>query len=61
MSDDRNPREVFEPEIIEDYDPTTPIAPQDVASAARSCQAIILILLFLVLIACVIVVVAVFQ
>jgi len=50
VSDDR--REVFEPEIIDDYDPSTPVAPQDVASAARSCQAIILILLFLVLIAC---------
>jgi len=53
VSDDRNRRELFEPEIIDDYDPSTPIAPQDVASAARSCQAIILILLALVLVGCV--------
>ena len=33
----------------------TPIAPGDVASAARSCQVIILILLALVIIACIIV------
>jgi hypothetical protein len=51
-------REVFEPEVIDDYDSRTPIAPQDVASAARSCQAIILIMLFLALVACVVVGVA---
>lgn len=56
MSDEQ--REVFEPEVVDDYDPTTPVAPHDVASAARSCQAIILILAFLVLVACVVVVVA---
>jgi hypothetical protein len=57
VSDDQ--REVFEPDVIDDYDPSTPIAPQDVASAARSCQAIILIMLFLALVACVVVAVAV--
>ena len=50
MSDE--PRQVFTPEIIDDDDAGVPIAPQDVASAARSCQAIILILLFLVLVGC---------
>lgn len=56
MSDEQ--RQVFEPEIIDDYDATSPVAPQDVASAARSCQAIILILLALAAIACVVLVVA---
>lgn len=57
MSDDR--REPLEPEIVEDYDPTVPVSPQDVASAGRSCQAIVLILLVIVLLACLVVVVAV--
>jgi hypothetical protein len=48
-------REVIEPEIIAGNDPSIPIAPQDVASAARSCQAIILIMLFLALVGCVVV------
>ena len=55
------PPEPLQPEIVEDYDPSTPIAPQDVASAARGCQAIVLIFAFLALVGCVALFIAVFN
>lgn len=57
----QSPQDPLEPEIIEDYDSSTPIAPQDVASAARGCQAIVLIFLFLAVFGCAALVVAVFN
>jgi hypothetical protein len=57
----QSPQEPLQPDILEDYDVSTPIAPQDVASAAKGCQAIVLILLFLALIGCLAIVVAVFN
>jgi len=51
----------LKPEVLDDYDPAVPIAPQDVASAARGCQAIVLIILFLALVGCLAIVVAVFN
>lgn len=55
------PNEPLQPEILEDYDPNTPIAPQDVASAARGCQAIVFILFALALVGCAALFVAVFN
>lgn len=55
------PNEPLQPEVIEDYDPTVPIAPQDVASAARGCQAIVLILLCLAIVGCIAIFIAVFN
>ena len=56
------PQEPLQPdEIIEDFDASAPIAPQDVASAARGCQAIVLIFLALALVGCLATIVAVFN
>lgn len=58
----QSPQEPLLPdEVIEDYDVATPIAPQDVASAARGCQAIVLIFLALALIGCLAIIVAIFN
>ena len=54
-------QEPLQPEILEDYDPAAPIAPQDVASAARGCQAIVMIFAFLALFGCLALFVAVFN
>ena len=56
-----SPQEPLKPEVLDNYDPAVPIAPQDVASAARGCQAIVLIILFLALVGCLAIVVAVFN
>jgi hypothetical protein len=57
----QSPQEPLQPEILEDYDPAAPIAPQDVASAARGCQAIVLIFVFLAVFGCLALLVAVFN
>jgi hypothetical protein len=57
----QSPPEPLQPEIVEDYDPATPIAPQDVASAARGCQAIVLIFAFLVIFGCFALFIAIFN
>jgi hypothetical protein len=43
------------PEVIDGDVDTSPVSPRDVASAARSCQVIILIVLALIAISCVVV------
>lgn len=55
MSDGPTPRE--EPSALDE----TPIEPRDVASAARSCSVLLLILAALVLIACVFAAIAVVK
>ena len=58
----QSPNEPLVPdEVIEDYDPSVPIAPQDVASAARGCQAIVFIFIAIALIGCLAILVAVFN
>jgi len=58
----QSPNEPLMPdEVIEDYDPSVPIAPQDVVAAGRGCQAIVFILLALALIGCLAIFVAVFN
>ncbi|MGH2549817.1 MAG: hypothetical protein ACRDHN_10530 [Thermomicrobiales bacterium] len=43
------------PEVLDGDIDTSPVSPRDVASAARSCQVIILIVLALTAISCVVV------
>jgi hypothetical protein len=57
----QSPQEPLQPEILEEYDASTPIAPQDVASAARGCQAIVLIFLFLAIFGCFALFIAIFN
>ena len=57
----QDPSEPLQPEILDDYDPSTPIAPQDVASAARGCQAIVIIFLILAVVGCLATFVAIFN
>lgn len=48
-------------EVIEDYDPSVPIAPRDVVAAGRGCQAIVLIFVAIGLIICLAIFVAIFN
>ena len=56
-----SPQEPLKPEVLDNYDPAVPIAPQDVASAARGCQAIVLIILFLAIFGCIALFIAVLN